>query len=139
MDKCLNLSMPHRARPPDWPTISERLVATRKAIGLRQSEFADRAGIGRNTYNQWEKGKRPQLDYALILCDVYGLTLDWIYRGDPQGLPHGLAQRLFNGDGDGDGVAPQIATPNYDGPDRRAGNGPFVDPSRTKGIKGPAA
>lgn len=82
---------------PTWDpaVIGERLVRARLALGLTQSELADAAGIGRNTYNQWERGKgRPGLGEALKLCDKFGLTLDWIYRGDPSGLPFRIASGL---------------------------------------------
>lgn len=75
--------------------IARRLELTREALGLSQSEFADKAGIARNTYNQWEKGKgRPQLDGAIALCSTYNLTLDWIYFGEMAGLPYQVAQKL---------------------------------------------
>ena len=76
--------------------IAERLIATRKAIGLKQAEYAERAGIPNNTYNQYEQAKgRPSLDFAFKLCDTYGLTLDWIYAGDPSGLPYRITKNLF--------------------------------------------
>ena len=76
--------------------IAHRLRATRAALGLEQAPFCRRAGIAPNTYNQFERAKgRPSLDMALKLCDAYGLTLDWIYRGDPSGLPYELARSLF--------------------------------------------
>jgi antitoxin component HigA of HigAB toxin-antitoxin module len=31
--------------------------------------------------------KRLGLDSALLLCERYGVTLDWIYRGDYGSLP----------------------------------------------------
>ena len=75
--------------------IARRLELTRVAFGLSQSEFADKAGIARNTYNQWEKAKgRPQLDGAMALCHTYNITLDWIYFGQMSGLPYQVAQKL---------------------------------------------
>ena len=77
--------------------IARRLERTRSALGLTQSEFADKAGIARNTYNQWEKGKgRPHLDGAIALCHVYNLTLDWIYFGEVSGLAFQVASKLVN-------------------------------------------
>lgn len=68
---------------------------TREAFGLGQNEFARRAGIASNTYNQYEQGKNiPRLDIANQLCDQYGITLDWIYRGDASGLPLHLATAI---------------------------------------------
>jgi transcriptional regulator with XRE-family HTH domain len=75
-----------------FEAIAKRLEATRKAIGLSQKDFARRAGIADNTYNQYERAvSQPKIENAYALCDTYGLTLDWIYNGDPSGLP----QRLF--------------------------------------------
>lgn len=75
--------------------IGERLALTRRAIGLAQNDFAAGGGLAGNTYNQYESGKnRPNLDAAIKLCDAYGLTLDWIYLGDPSGLRYQLADAI---------------------------------------------
>ena len=68
-------------------SIGERLMLTRNVFGMTQTEFGKGAGIKKSTYNQYENGKeRPSLDEAIKLCEKYGLTLDWIYRGDTRGL-----------------------------------------------------
>lgn len=75
--------------------VGERLRLTREALGLAQKEFADRAGLEANTYNQYERGKNmPNLDAAHALCDHHRLTLDWIYRGDNSGLSYQLADAI---------------------------------------------
>jgi DNA-binding XRE family transcriptional regulator len=75
--------------------IAARLRATREAFGLGQNEFARRAGIASNTYNQYEQARNlPRLDFANQICDTYGVTLDWIYRGDPSGLPIRIANLM---------------------------------------------
>ena len=73
-----------------------RLSRTRRALGIAdQLEFGRRAGLSQPQYHQFETGKRRlSLDAALALCRVYGLSLDWLYRGDPSGLPHCLALAL---------------------------------------------
>jgi transcriptional regulator with XRE-family HTH domain len=79
-----------------FEAIGQRLRATRETLGLSQKEFAKRARIADNTYNQYERGvSQPKIENAHALCDVYGLTLDWIYNGDPSGLPLRLAKQLF--------------------------------------------
>lgn len=76
--------------------IGARLVRTREALGYNQSDFATHAGIGKSTLNQWESGtQRPSLDEAAKLCDRYGLTLEWIYRGNPFGVPHEIAIKIL--------------------------------------------
>lgn len=73
--------------------IAHRLKITREAMEMTKSEFADKAGIARNTYSQWEGAKgRPSLDQAIALCLRHGLTLDWIYFGNGEGLPLRLAR-----------------------------------------------
>jgi transcriptional regulator with XRE-family HTH domain len=80
--------MDKTAPHPKLKAIGERLELLREAYELSQTEFARRAGIAQNTYNQYAKGKNlPRLDFAERICDEYGVTLDWIYRGDQSGLP----------------------------------------------------
>lgn len=75
--------------------IGRRLALTRQVIGVQQNEFCERARIATNTYNQYERGKkRPSLENALKLCETYGLTLDWIYRGDPSALRYSMADAI---------------------------------------------
>ncbi len=81
--------------PNSVPAIAHRLIATREALGLNQTEFCSNAGIAENTYNQYERAKgRPSLDMALKLCAAYRITLDWIYRGDAAGLPYSMARTI---------------------------------------------
>ena len=73
----------------------QRLQITRDALGLTQREFADRAGIAANTYNQYEAGVNyPKIDLAIEICTTFDLTLDWIFRGDPSGLRYDLADAI---------------------------------------------
>jgi transcriptional regulator with XRE-family HTH domain len=76
--------------------IAWRLRATREALGFKkQKDFAEQAGISPNTYNQWEKAKvYPDLQYMIRIRDQYGISLDWIYLGDPSGLPYQIARLL---------------------------------------------
>jgi transcriptional regulator with XRE-family HTH domain len=86
-----------QATNPHTPeAVGKRLILTRRALGFeKQKEFAERAGIAASAYNQWETGtKFPGVRSALLLCNEYGLTLDWIYRGDPSGLPYHVAKLL---------------------------------------------
>lgn len=76
--------------------IAARLKDMRRAFGVeKQGEFAARAGIARNTYNQWEQGqRRPDIDNAIKLAETYGVTLDWIFLGSPRGLDPALVGRM---------------------------------------------
>lgn len=75
--------------------VGERLRLSRQALGLSQVEFAQRAGIAANTYNQYERGKKlPSFVNANALCDAHGLTLDWLFRDDPGNLSYKLASAI---------------------------------------------
>jgi transcriptional regulator with XRE-family HTH domain len=77
------------------PEIGRRLQHTRQALGVGQTAFAERARISATAYNQYETGKkRPSIENAIALCDTYGLTLDWIFRGDPSNLRYELADTI---------------------------------------------
>lgn len=79
-----------------FEAIGKRLKAIREITKLSQKDFAARAGIRDTTYNQYERGvSQPKVEYAYALCDTYGLTLDWIYNGDPSGLPFRYTKELF--------------------------------------------
>lgn len=77
-----------------------RIKALRLAFGpelgrTTQSAFADYVGVGLTTWNNYEKlGVRPDLDAARKLVAKFGVTLDWVYEGDPRGLRLDLLERL---------------------------------------------
>lgn len=75
--------------------IGKRLQLSRAALGLGQGDFADKLGIARNTYNQYEMGvNRPPVDSALKMREMFALTLDWIYAGDSSALKWELADKI---------------------------------------------
>jgi DNA-binding XRE family transcriptional regulator len=83
------------------PAIGERLrlvfLAWRStASGKRtQKEFFARAGIAPNTGSNWITGReQPRVSEAIRLCEVYNLTLDYIYRGDPSGLRYEMRDKI---------------------------------------------
>ncbi len=81
--------------PKSNEAVGERLRALRVSVTDNQSEFCRRVGIASNTWNQYEKAvSRPDLDRATQIVQTFGVTLDWIYLGDPSGLPHQLAVRI---------------------------------------------
>ena len=78
--------------------VARRLRLTRLALGHHdQKAYAEAAGIEQSRYNKYEGGGRPlTLQAAMQLCETYALTLDWLYRGDPSGLPYKLATDIRN-------------------------------------------
>ena len=74
---------------PDKQQVGERVRRLRLAFGYeQQNEFAAKTGVTPNRYNQWESGGRlVPLGTAIALCRAWGITLDFLYRGDWHGLP----------------------------------------------------
>lgn len=75
--------------------IGERLRLVREIKQLGQGEFAKRAGMTASAYNQIEQGEtRPSIESAIALRNAHGLTLDYIYCGDPGDLDPSLRRAI---------------------------------------------
>lgn len=75
--------------------VAARLKAARDALQMSKRDFAERAGMGEQTYGPFENGKRPlSLEAAKKLRKAYGLTLEFMYFGKIDDLPHKIAARL---------------------------------------------
>lgn len=81
---------------PQFQDIGQRLIAVRCAFSdLNQSAWAARHGFNPTQYNNWERGhRRIPVDAADCLCALYGLTLDFIYRGRRDGLSESASKVL---------------------------------------------
>lgn len=73
---------------PQYAEIGRRLTAIREGFSdLTQRAWAEKHGFQPTQWNNWEKGtRRIPVESAERLCQVYGLTLDFIYRGRRDGL-----------------------------------------------------
>lgn len=88
-------SPPVKTPPHHRDKIAQRLRATRTALGLNARALCQAVELGESTYSQWERGLRfPEVLQMLPLCDRFGLTLDWIYRGHIGGLSYDLAEKI---------------------------------------------
>ena len=76
--------------------IAARLRVTQAALGKKSATICRETGIAPNSWSQFRKGKDRiiTVEAADRLCDTYRLTLDWIYRGNPYGLPEGLLEKI---------------------------------------------
>ena len=79
--------------------VARRLIAIRDEMGVSNSELARRLGVARTRYLHWispsETANFPAEESMAALCDMLpGLTLDFIYRGKLDAVPHALALRL---------------------------------------------
>jgi len=79
-----------------YAEIGARLRAVRRGFSdLNQGSWAEKHGFGVTQYNNWEKGvRRIPVDDAERLCNAYGLTLDFIYRGRRDGLSETASKSL---------------------------------------------
>lgn len=80
---------------------SRRLRAIMAHLQMKTvQDLADHVGGTRSQVSNWlnaaTSGNPPPVPYMLRLIELLpDLTLDWIYRGDADNLPHGLAVRLI--------------------------------------------
>ncbi len=62
--------------------MEERLKALRKALGLTQQELAEKIGIKRNTFAQYENGRNVPIDAVIkLICDTFRVNEDWLRTG----------------------------------------------------------
>lgn len=90
------LRMSKEAAPRPYAAIGRRLISIREAFSdLNQKEWADKHGFNQTQYNNWETGlRRISVDDAEKLSDLYGLTLDFVYRGRRDGLSDTALKKL---------------------------------------------
>jgi transcriptional regulator with XRE-family HTH domain len=80
-------------------TIGRRLDLWARTVkhfrGLTATAICDLIDCAENTFSQYRSAKRPlDVEVADALCDHYGLTLDWLYRGDMRLLDHDLKLQM---------------------------------------------
>lgn len=58
---------------------SKRLKSLRQESGFTQQEVADKIGINRGSYSNWENGKRePTLENVVKLAKLFKTTTDFL-------------------------------------------------------------
>jgi DNA-binding XRE family transcriptional regulator len=88
-----------RSEPADSESkeaVGWRLELLREALTpFDQKRMAEHLGITPSGWHHYSKGSnRPTLDVAMKLCRLYGVTLDWIYRGHRYAVPPSVQERL---------------------------------------------
>ena len=59
---------------------SARLKELRLQHGFSQEELAEKIGIKRNSYSDWENGKcKPNYEKLEKIADFFGVSLDWLF------------------------------------------------------------
>ncbi|MCY8844669.1 MULTISPECIES: helix-turn-helix domain-containing protein [Bacillus] len=65
--------------------LGDRLKELRESRKLTQDKLAEILGISRGTYAHYEINKRkPDYDMLIKLADYYGVTTDFLLRGESQ-------------------------------------------------------
>jgi transcriptional regulator with XRE-family HTH domain len=77
------------------PAVAERLTVTREALDLTQAALCRMTGIEPNALNNAERDRnRISVDNAILICQVTGVSLGWIYQGIRVGLPTKILEYL---------------------------------------------
>ena len=64
-------------------TFGENLQFLRKRGGLTQEDLAERMEVSRQSVSKWESNAAyPEMDAILRLCDLFGVDMDTLLRGD---------------------------------------------------------
>jgi transcriptional regulator with XRE-family HTH domain len=69
------------------------------AIDQPAAHVAARIGVSKSKFGNWLRGDNYPDPYAMVsLCDHYGVTMEYLYRGRIYGLPAELAVGLAAAD-----------------------------------------
>lgn len=72
-----------------------RLLAARKAVAPSAAALAREVGVTKGRWSHWENERYPPDIHVLLALKMrHGISLDWIFAGDPSGLRLDLAQRI---------------------------------------------
>ena len=64
-------------------TIGQKITSLRNQIGLSQEDLAEKLSVSRQSVSKWEMDQAvPQLDKALMLCDMFGISADRLLRDE---------------------------------------------------------
>ena len=90
--------MSHLSMADKLKSLGSRLKMTREALDLSAADLCKIIRVRPNRWSQYESGERRiTIEVAEKLCDEFGLTLDWIYRGNAAHIPHALRLKMVRG------------------------------------------
>ena len=62
--------------------MKDRLKQLRKSLGITQQEFADKIGIKRNSYANYETGRNTPIDAIILsICREFNVNENWLRTG----------------------------------------------------------
>jgi transcriptional regulator with XRE-family HTH domain len=72
---------------PDAATFGDRIAGAREAMGLKQSELAERIGVRRETLVGWEEDRtEPRANRLQMLAGLLGVSMRWLLTGEGDGI-----------------------------------------------------
>ena len=84
-------------------TLREKLIVSRDRAGLSQMELANQLGVSRQAVSRWESGDTtPSVDKLKTLARIYGVSLDWLLKGQGAIHPELASSEQSDKDEDGD-------------------------------------
>ena len=95
--KLMIAGMPKRRPKHILDQVAARLIAGRESLGLTPTDICRALDIGQTTWSNWEAGLN--LPDPLVMSRVqhrFGISLDWIYAGDPRGMPLSASTKVLN-------------------------------------------
>ncbi len=83
-------------------TIGQKITSLRVQAGLSQEDLAEKLSVSRQSVSKWEMDQAiPQLDKALLLCDMFGISADRLLRDEIEleGSTTKVKNKYFGTDG----------------------------------------
>lgn len=69
--------------------MKDRLKDLRRELGYTQQEFAEKIGIKRNTFAQYENGRNEPIDAVIkLICDTFHVSEKWLRTGEGEMFIH---------------------------------------------------
>lgn len=100
--------MPYRAQAQDLRDFARRLAVARQVHGYRQTELAALIDVSLPRYHAWEHGLATPNSIELYrrLCLQLGITMNWLFFGDAQGLSAKMKNLVAPHRAAGNGLSP---------------------------------
>lgn len=62
--------------------MKDRIKQLRKALELTQQEFADKIGVKRNSFANYETGRNTPIDAIIVsMCREFNVNEEWLRTG----------------------------------------------------------
>ena len=90
------MQIPCMAATPHKRIIGWRLRVAIEALGMNYTEAGELFGVSKSKLGNWMRGDDYPAPYFIErFCDRFGVTADWIYRGEVSGISGELADILW--------------------------------------------